>query len=237
MKHRISQPTTRRMLFLLALVIPIILACTSVPTTMTTGETVSWACPSPTPKPYGTSGPIKEVIERELPTAVPSGPRRTQEEYVYYEEWEQEYGSMADSPPFPSPTPYVLVGTTYRFGQRVRVPPLFVLVDAQGGPLTGDGRQLYQVTVTWFNPTTQAVAVDHAIQVTLRAITTPEDREVTNSWRTSVEASELSGISSVSRTIPPGESSVVVPILAPLVNPRPWMSLSSGVPPTHRTTP
>jgi cell wall-associated NlpC family hydrolase len=162
---------------------------------------------------------VKEEIERDVPTAVPSGPRRTETEYIYYEAWEQEYPE-ASGPPFPSPTPYVLVGTTYRFGQRVRVPPLFVLADAQGGPVIGDGRQIYRVTVTWFNPTSQAVAVDHATQVTLRAITTAEGREVTNTWRTSVEAIEQSGISSLSRTIPPGESTVVVPILAPAGEPK-----------------
>jgi hypothetical protein len=58
-----------------------------------------WACPSPTPKPWGAAGPVKLQIA--LPTAIPVGPQSYQD--VYYEEWEQEYPDLG--PPFPSPTP------------------------------------------------------------------------------------------------------------------------------------
>src|SRR5262245_55034983 len=64
-----------------------------------------WACPSPTPQPWGPAGPIKDRIA--LPTAVPSGPQEYQN--IYFREWEQEYAALG-GPPFPSPTPYAMTG-------------------------------------------------------------------------------------------------------------------------------
>src|SRR5687768_7695282 len=94
---------------------------------LATGSAPSWACPSPQPLPWGPSGPIKEQIP--LPTATPTGPQEY--ENVYYQEWEQEYPDQG--PPFPSPTPYAVVGTNYTFGQRVRVGAFHVMVTARAG--------------------------------------------------------------------------------------------------------
>src|SRR5690349_10156706 len=69
-----------------------------------------WACPSPEPRPWGQAGPVKARLP--LPTATPGGPQEY--ENVYYAEWEQEYPDLG--PPFPSPTPYAVVGTSYTFG-------------------------------------------------------------------------------------------------------------------------
>jgi hypothetical protein len=49
---------------------------------LATSRSPGWACPSPTPKPWGTAGPIKEQIA--LPTAIPVGPQEYQD--VYYEQ-------------------------------------------------------------------------------------------------------------------------------------------------------
>jgi hypothetical protein len=91
----------------------------------TVGVTVSraprWACPSPTPQPWGTAGPVKEIIHHTRP--ITDG--GDWDELVYFAEWEQEYGNQG-GPPFPSPTPYALIGTSYVFGQRVEVWPLHV---------------------------------------------------------------------------------------------------------------
>ena len=85
---------------------------------LTAAHPPRWACPSPTPKPWGARGPIKDRIE--LPTAEPSGPQEYKK--VYYDEWEQEYGDLG-GPPFPSPTPYSVTGLNYALGQRVEVWP------------------------------------------------------------------------------------------------------------------
>src|SRR5262245_11401938 len=105
---------------------------------LTAGRPPRWACPSPTPLPWGEGGPIKEQIA--LPTAVPSGPQEY--ENVYYAEWEREYGAggsllgAQDPPfnaPFPSPTPYSITGLNYTLGQRIEVWPFHVQVSAHSG--------------------------------------------------------------------------------------------------------
>src|SRR6266508_1833034 len=85
---------------------------------LTAGRPPRWACPSPTPLPWGSGGPIKEQIA--LPTAVPSGSQEY--ENVYYAEWERGYGTGGSmlggqdphfNAPFPSPTRYSISGLTY----------------------------------------------------------------------------------------------------------------------------
>src|SRR5690242_5469464 len=89
----------------LPLLLSLLLSC-GVAGGLTTGSPPRWACPSPLPKPWGPDGPIKAQIA--LPTAIPAGPQEY--ENVYYEQWEQEYPNQG--PPFPSPTPYTVVGTS-----------------------------------------------------------------------------------------------------------------------------
>jgi cell wall-associated NlpC family hydrolase len=211
--------TTRLTLLLLGVVAPLILACVGLPATTTT-ETASWVCPSPTPLPYGEAGPVKEVVRHAQPTAAPSGPVSYDEEPVYFEEWEQEYGDRG-GPPFPSPTPYVVVGTTYSFGQRVRIPPLFAQVTATAADELDGGRQLYLVEIRWLNPTTEPIAMDYASQIALRAVTSPAGREVTSdTWRVSAESLRLSDMDELPTAVPTGESAVVVPIIAPAGEPK-----------------
>lgn len=211
------RPSPRQFAAAASLVIlALLLACGGVgqPQTLTTAETPSWACPSPTPMPYGPDGPVKEVHREPKPTAVPSGPVTYEETEVYFEEWEQEYSALG-GPPFPSPTPYALVGTTFTLGQRVRIPPLYVEVTARSGTLQPDGRMLYFVAITWTNPLGSEVLIDYASQVKITAITTSEGRTVTgNEWSPDSESLLLTQ-ETLPATVPSGESSVVLPILAP----------------------
>ncbi len=192
-----------------------LLACTMTqPLATITTDTPSWACPSPTPLPFGASGPIKQVIREPLPTTVPTGPIRYREEPIYYEQWEQEYADLGGSP-FPSPTPYVVVGTTYTLGQRVHLPPIYALVSAQAGALQPDGRQLYLIDITWENPQTVDVPINYLVRVALRAITTPDGRvQTSDAWQVSRESLAAAPLDIPDR-IPPGTSTVRVPILAP----------------------
>ncbi|MFN8504784.1 NlpC/P60 family protein [Kouleothrix sp.] len=180
------------------------------------GQSPSWACPSPTPLPFGAAGPLKDVIEHPRPTLAPAGPIEYDREPVYYAEWEQEYGAQAGGPPFPSPTPYALTGASYAFGQRVSVPPLFATVSAEAGqPLAGD-RQLYRVLITWNNPSGAPLPIDYAAQVRLRALERPDGRVLAgDGWAMSPEALALAGLSAPGDTIAPGESHAIVPIVAP----------------------
>lgn len=213
---------TRNLLLTLpvvALVLSLLLACTTIQTQVTSA-TPAWACPSPTPKPYGVDGPVKEMIAHPRPTDVPSGPIITDEELVYYVEWEQEYGAVASGPPFPSPTPYVLSGNVFTLGQRVRIAPLSALVNAQAEFTLEDGRQLYQVTISWLNQTIAPIAIDYTAQVQLLAVRHPNGSETAaDGWHASPESLDLAGIEALPTAIPVGESAVRIPIIAPAGEP------------------
>jgi cell wall-associated NlpC family hydrolase len=204
----------------------LVLACGTAG--ISAGSSPRWACPSPTPLPYGPSGPVKE--HRALPTATPVGPQEYED--TYYAEWEREYGvggtllngsPALSGPPFPSPTPYALVGTTFVLGQRVEVWPLHVLVEARGGPLVEQpgipisSQRLYFVDITWTNHSAEQIPIDYAERVRLRAVTAPSGAILTDStWGLSDLSRDLAGLTEpLPSSIPPGESHVSVPIVAP----------------------
>jgi cell wall-associated NlpC family hydrolase len=188
---------------------------------LATNSAPRWACPSPTPKPWGEAGPIKEQIA--LPTAIPAGPQEYQD--VYYEEWEQEYPDLG--PAFPSPTPYTVVGTNYILGQRVEVGPLHVLVDARPGAVVerpgvpAGTQQLYYVDITWLNRSGDAISIDYGERVRLRSVISSAGRVVTDSnWAMSAEALQVAGMAAPATTIPVGESRVTLPIIGPPGTPK-----------------
>lgn len=199
----------------------LVLACGAAGVLETSGAP-RWACPSPTPKPWGTSGPVKEIITHTRPITEGGD----WEEYVFWEQWEQEYPD-AGGPPFPSPTPYARVGANYTLGQRVEVGPLHVTVGATAGPVvtgrTGipDGtRQLYFIEITWVNRATSAIPINYTDRVRLRAVKTPGGAVVSDStWAYSQTAREIAGGAELPAEIPPGTSTVRVPLLAPVGQP------------------
>jgi cell wall-associated NlpC family hydrolase len=181
-----------------------------------------WACPSPTPRPWGESGPVKEIIRHTRPISEGGD----WEELIYFEQWEQEYPNSG-GPPFPSPTPYARVGGSYTLGQRVEIGPLHVQVAAEAGPVvhsrTGipDGtRQLYFITITWLNRSTVAIPINYTERVRLRAVKTPNGAVVSDStWAYSRTAHEIAGGADLPQVVPPGTSTVRVPLLAPIGEP------------------
>lgn len=207
---------SRMFVTMLALLLALpMLACGGL--SATTSRSPRWACPSPTPLPYGIDGPVKEQIA--LPTMTPTGPQEYQT--TYYDIWEQEYGDLG-GPPFPAPTPYGLLGTSYVFGQRVEIWPFHLLVDAVAGPLVelpgtpAGSRQLYLIDMTWVNSIDDDVPFRYAERVRLRAITEPSGALVSDSrWGVTAQALHLAGITALPEVIPPGTSQVRVPILAP----------------------
>jgi cell wall-associated NlpC family hydrolase len=205
----------------LALLVLFTLAC-GVAGVLETSGAPRWACPSPTPKPWGTIGPVKEIIQHTRPISEGGD----WEERVFWEQWEQEYPD-AGGPPFPSPTPYARVGGSYTLGQRVEVGPLHVTVSAVSGPIvtgrTGipDGtRQLYFIDLTWVNRATVAIPINYTDRVRLRAVKTPSGAVVSDAtWASSRTAREIAGSPELPLIIPPGQSRVRVPVLAPVGQP------------------
>ncbi|NTU83802.1 MAG: hypothetical protein HGA45_31255, partial [Chloroflexales bacterium] len=218
-----ERPALRTLIILAAsaLLVVFLLACGAAGLLETSGAP-RWACPSPTPKPYGTAGPVKEIITHTRPISEGGD----WEEEIYYELWEQEYPG-AGGPPFPSPTPYARVGTSYTLGQRVEVGPLHVLVAAVAGPvITGregipdQTRQLYFIDITWLNRSVVDIPINYAEQVRLRAVKTPGGAVLSDStWAYSKTALELAGGAELPAHISPGTSHVRVPILAPIGEP------------------
>jgi len=212
-----SPSTIHRWLLSVALVFIAVLLLACGAGGLTVSRQARWACPSPTPLLYGTAGPIKSQQAR--PTAIPSGP--VEYDVTYYEIWEQEYASLG-GPPFPSPTPYAIRGTTFLLGQRVEVGAFHVTVDASAGPLadragvTPGTQQLYFVRITWLNHTVDRVPINYAERVRLREIRTSSGARVTDArWGMSALSLEVSGMRPPPDRIPPGESTVTIPILAP----------------------
>ncbi len=195
-------------LLALGVTFPLMLACTAgVPVT----RSPRWACPSPTPLPWGAAGPIKEIIRHTRPITEGGD----WDEPIYYVEWEQEYAA-AGGPPFPSPTPYALVGTSYVFGQRVEIWPLHAQVTAHAGAVVGESQQLYRIVIAWVNHTSDSIPVDYASQIRLRAITTPDGTLISDAhWGVTAAAFVAAEIDALPDAIPPGSSQVVVPILGP----------------------
>jgi hypothetical protein len=151
------------------------------------------------------------------------------EEPVYYAEWEQEYaeggtllgGQPAfQGPPFPSPTPYGQAGMTYSFGRRVEIAPLHVLVTAKPDVAVGIEQQRYLIELTWTNPTEQEIPINYETQLWLRSIARPDGTlQSGDGWGISrEEAAQLS--LDIPTQIAPGESHLVLPVLAPPGQPK-----------------
>lgn len=213
-------------LSLLCLLSSLILACGAPPMGEALSSGPRWACPSPTPLPYGEAGPVKE--SRVVATANPTTGEGETTEDTYFAAWEQEYGPhgtllggqpATTHPPFPSPTPYGRTGNTYILGQRVEVAPLHVLVTAQVGPAVDTDRQMYFVDLQWINMTSTAVPF-MAGQVWLRTITRADGSQQSGEgWGVSGEQAKALGLTLPS-VVPPGESTMRFPIVAPKGTPQ-----------------
>jgi cell wall-associated NlpC family hydrolase len=184
---------------------------------MVTLRSPRWACPSPTPRPYGEAGPIKEIITHTRPITAGGD----WEEFIYYEKWEQEYGSLG-GPPFPSPTPYALLGTSYVFGQRIELWPVHVQVSARSGPVVdvpgvpANTQQLYFIDITWHNHALEPFAILYSQHVRLRAITNPAGAVVSDGrWGMSAQSLRIAGVEAPENVVPPGVSQVSIPVIGP----------------------
>lgn len=213
--------TRRSAILVSALALSLVVLACATGGRMPAGTQARWACPSPTPRPWGPNAPPKEVIRHTRPISEGGD----WEEWISWREWEQEYPTPGLSV-YPSPTPYGFTSITFTFKQLVEIAPLHVAVDASAGPRAtlnvpdADQLQLYRITLQWSNPTGAPVPIDYSTQLALRAIAQPEGRQRADGWHVTSAALQQAGVGRLPREIPPGASSVVVPVLAPIGQPQ-----------------
>ncbi len=215
----VTRPASR--ILVAAACIPLgllLLACISLPWDVSGGSVAQsvprWACPTPTPQPYGEDGPIKE--RRELPTAVPSGPQEY--ENTYYTIWEQEYGDLGD--PAPPPTPYTRSGSNYYLGQIVNLSPsLDVQAQVERTDVISGSLRLFEARLMWSNRG-EPFALSAARQLVISTILRPDNTRLAgDGWGWSLAAARLAGRADdqtmLAAQVAAGDSETVVPILAP----------------------
>lgn len=204
----------------LMLALPL-LGCVTLPWMFRNGASTQhiprWACPTPTPLPYGETGPIKAQRE-ETSTDPVSGQPAVTVVPEYYAIWEQEYGALGS--PAPAPTPYIKIGGGFSLGQLVNLTPE---LDAQAsvqrtGVLSGTQR-LYEAKLRWVNHG-GAIALASGRQVQISALRRPDGTRIGgNGWAWSQAAAQLAGRAADARVleapIAPGTTETIVPILAP----------------------
>ncbi|HEU4328912.1 MAG TPA: NlpC/P60 family protein [Roseiflexaceae bacterium] len=201
-----------RMVLVLLAVLPL-LGCVTLPWALREGTVASsiprWACPTPTPLPWGEDGPIKrtETISRD---------GQLVEVDIRWEQWEQEYPD-AGGPPFPAPTPYTRSGTSYLLGQLVNVSPeLDLRATVRRTEVLTGAQRLYMAELAWINRS-GPLPFSPARQVVLSSVRRADGRQVGgDGWAWSLDAAQLAQAeTSLPSVIPPGEASFTVPILAP----------------------
>jgi cell wall-associated NlpC family hydrolase len=170
-----------------------------------------WACPTPTPLPYGEAGPIKG-------TEVLSEGGQLITHTLRFERWEREYGDQG-GPPFPAPTPYTRSGTSFALGQLVNLRETLDLeVAARTGAVQPDGRQLFTLQTTWTNRG-GPVPLQPSRQIVLAAVQPASGAVRLGPWQASDTALALAGLLHdtrvISTSLPAGTTVITVPVLAP----------------------
>jgi cell wall-associated NlpC family hydrolase len=222
---------TQRRILLVSVLLPVVLvllACIGGPASsgLVARSTARWACPSPTPKPYGEAGPIKAREQCNCSTDPATGQETCDTCNVYFAQWEQEYDALG-GPPFPAPTPYGRTGTSFRLGERVEIAPLHALVTAEAGAavmepgVEAGTQQLYRITIEWTNPTSSSIPIDYSTHLRLSQVEGTNGGLLTDAnWGTSAEARRLAELESLPTIIARGTSRVVVPVIAPPGKPK-----------------
>jgi cell wall-associated NlpC family hydrolase len=216
-----SRSRARRILTALVcpLLAALLLACVTLPWAASQGTTAAtlprWACPTPTPEPYGEAGPVKGYQDGP-PDPTTGIPAQTP---VYYQQWEQE-DFDGSGMPFPAPTPATKIGRGFYLGQLVNLTPqLDVRADVQRTEVVSGSLRLYEATLAWKNRG-EPFSVALARQLVISAIRRADGTQRSGAgWSWSADAARLAGSTPdaalLRAEVPRGASEVVVPILAP----------------------
>jgi len=216
-----KSPIARRILaaFISLTLANLLLACVTLPWAMSEGTTAQtiprWSCPTPTPKPYGEAGPVKAYEEGppDPTTGIP------QQEPIYYEQWEQEDFDGSGTP-FPAPTPYAKVGSSFYLGQIVNLTPqLDVRAAVEKTDIVSGSLRLYEARLEWKNRG-QPFPFSLARQVVMSAVRRPDGSRIGgDGWSWSRDAAQRAGRENdpavLKSEVPTGDSDVIVPIFAP----------------------
>ncbi|KAB8140782.1 NlpC/P60 family protein [Chloroflexia bacterium SDU3-3] len=197
-----------------------LLGCVTLPWYLASqGTTASsiprWACPTPTPEPYGEDGPVKGYDEG-MPDPTTGIPERRP---VYYEQWEQEDFDGLGAP-FPAPTPYVKTATAFYLGQLVNLSPdLDVRVTVDATDIVSGEQQLVVVTVDWTNRGA-SFAFSPARQVGISALKRASGIQVAgDGWHWSLAAASRAAQAGyeelLDEEVAGGTSTTQVPIFVP----------------------
>ena len=196
-----------------------LLACVNLPWYLTDGAATTtlprWTCPTPTPLPFGEAGPIKSTIGA-TPEPTTGAAAETP---VYYEQWEQE-DFDGNGAPFPAPTPYTKLGTSFFLGQIVNLAPdLDVQADVVATSMVQNGLRLYTADLEWHNRG-EPIDVSLARQVVISTIRQPDGRQISGEgWTWTATAAQVAGQSAndtmLRDRIEPGTTQTKIPILAP----------------------
>lgn len=195
----------------------LLLSCITLPWQLSEGASSDavpsvprWACPTPSPVPFGEAGPVKarEDGQPDPTTGV------VEQKTIYYAEWEQEdFDGNGD--PFPAPTPFTKTGAGFYLGQLVNLSPsLDVQATAAPTDTQTGTRRLYDITLTWHNRGTP-VTLAPARQVVISAVRKPDGFLVAgDGWTVNTDtAAQRPDL--MAYTVATGTSTLVVPIMAP----------------------
>jgi cell wall-associated NlpC family hydrolase len=214
-----TRPASRILIVLTCLPLAaLLLACITLPWEVSQGAVAQsvprWACPTPTPKPYGDDGPIKGYHDGQ-PDPTTGIPEQVPDYYVI---WEQEYGNLGNPPP--APTPYTKSGYGFYLGQIVNLSPsIDVQGDVRKTEVVSGSLRLYEAKLTWQNRG-EPFPFSAARQVVLSAVQRSDGARLSGSgWSWSLEAARLAGRPDdqaiLQSEVPAGDTETVVPLLAP----------------------
>lgn len=166
-------------------------------------DTPRWACPTPTPLPT-------IQVEDGEETRMVEGTPVTETRYRDTEPYEIEYGL-----PVVQPTPYTKEGTSFYLGQIVNMGGGTDMIATIGGTeALPDNQRLYMVKLEV--KASQAITLTLERAVVISAIQEPSGRYVAGDWRWNLESARAAGMpETADATIPAGESTLEIPIIAP----------------------
>ncbi len=180
-----------RLLFGLSLVLLVLLSCNVTSVARPAGSSAAgaqprWACPTPTPLPFGPDGPVKS-------TRVITVDGVPQVENEWFAKWQQEYGELGD--PAPAPTAYSRQGGPFFLGQLVNLGDgaADVQLQVRATDVQTGGMRLFLVETDWV-VRRGPLALMPSRQLALSQVRRADGRQVAGSWLSDRAAAQLAGL-------------------------------------------
>lgn len=211
--RRLRQTPILLLLTTLVLTGCVIVAPSGGSTGTSSGDMPRWTCPTPTPQPYGASGPAKRTFACACttdPVTLIQSCDTCREDYTI---WEREYGALGD--PAPAPTVYSKSDAANFFlGQLVNLAGWDMQIDLAGIQPSAEG-QIVTLRVRVI-PHGTPVQLDWARQVRITALRGSDGRQQAGSWGWSLAAQQASGTPDLPSTPLNAETTLLLPIQTPV---------------------